>query len=452
MKFISELALILGLGTFACNATELPSDAPYDWRKTGQPERPWMKSYDQSITMKIFLAEKAAGGKDSKTVLTFAQALEVIKRLDTLTCGAPKIVYLVGWQYEGHDSKYPAWGEVNERLKRPEDKTTLDSLRWLLREGRKHHTTVSLHINMFDAYEDSPLWAEYLAKDIIAKGKDGLPLKGEVFGGQQSYQLSYAKEWETGCAQRRIDALLKMLPEIKEAGTLHIDAFHNYPPIPHAYPAGQYPDRDLSFKGISPFLGYGADKECAAMRRSFRYFRDHGVDITAEGSTFLRADAHVGLQPMAWDYQAPAGGIPPKLYCGTPMRAEAQIRANPSTLPGLLDQFCLGAAPWLWANHLRHDDDSKQPQAGDWAKILQGGDCCVPLPWRTNPALVAYSRNGYASKSLSLPAHWNGKTHARLSRIAPDGSKLDDAGKTEIKDGQLKLSLKAGEALLIEAE
>ena len=59
--------------------------------------------------------------------------------MDKRTVGIPKIVYLVGWQYNGHDSKYPAWFEVNERLKRPEDKTALESLKWLMKEA----TTVS---------------------------------------------------------------------------------------------------------------------------------------------------------------------------------------------------------------------------------------------------------------------------------------------------------------------
>jgi len=40
--------------------------------------------------------------------------LEVAKRIGTLTLGLPKIAYLAGGQYSGHDSKYPSW----ERLKR----------------------------------------------------------------------------------------------------------------------------------------------------------------------------------------------------------------------------------------------------------------------------------------------------------------------------------------------
>ena len=35
-----------------------PSGDYYDWSKTGQPERPWFHKYDQSLVMKIFLAER----------------------------------------------------------------------------------------------------------------------------------------------------------------------------------------------------------------------------------------------------------------------------------------------------------------------------------------------------------------------------------------------------------
>src|SRR6266436_894260 len=117
-----------------------PSGDYYDWRKTGQPERPWFHKYDQSLVMKIFLAERTDEGRGCRVHLTFEQALEVIERLDRITCGAPKIVYLVGWQFNGHDSKYPAWSEVNHRLKRAKDPTALESLKWLMREGPKHHT------------------------------------------------------------------------------------------------------------------------------------------------------------------------------------------------------------------------------------------------------------------------------------------------------------------------
>ena len=364
----------------------------------------------------------------------------MIERLDRITCGAPKIVYLVGWQYNGHDSKYPAWAEVNQRLKRAQDPTAIESLKWLMREGRRHHTTVSLHINALDAYEDSPLWQEYVDKDIIAKGKSGAPLKGIVWSGLQSYPLSYAREWETGCAKRRIDGLLKMLPELKEAHTIHIDAFHTYPPLPGA-------SQVEGFKGISPFLGYGPERECAAQRKTLRYFGDYGLDVTSEHSTGGKLDAFVGLQPMAWVFEPPAPDVPPSLYCGTAMKAESEIRTDPKRLPGLLEQFCLKAAPEIWANAWRAANQNQQPQAADWQHVLQGNDCCVPLAWKTKPTRLAYSRGGYERKTWKLPVDWVGVRTVQLTNVAVDS--LTAVGTAEAKDGEVALALAAGQAVVI---
>lgn len=424
-----------------------PSGDYYDWRRTLEPERPWFHHYDQSLVMKIFLAERIDQDRSCRVYLTFEQALEVIRRLDHLTCGAPKIIYLVGWQYNGHDSKYPAWNEVNPRLKRAGDDSALDSLKWLMRQGRKYHTTVSLHINAFDAYEDSPLWAEYLAKDIVAKDQHGAPLKGEMMGDMQSYQLSYAKEWETGCAKRRIDGLLKLLPELKAAHTIHVDAFHTYPPVPHAYPAGRYPDRDLQFKGVSPWLGYSAEKESAAQRKFFRYFRDYGLDVTSEGSTFLRPDAFVGLQPMAWDYQPPAAGIPPRLYCGTAMRAEPEIKADPVGLTGLLGQFCLKAAPQIWSNTWRRQHGDNPPSAADSARVLHNHNCAIPLTWKRELCVLAYSRHGYTNQTWLLDSTWKNLKKATLDRVTPGG--LIPLGTTPVQECSVSLSLAAGQAMLL---
>src|SRR5271154_5319743 len=110
------------------------SGAYYDWTVTRQPERPWIHQYDRTMVYKITLGTKLTADK-SLVYLRCDQALDVIRRIDNVTCGAPKTVYVVGWQYNGHDSKYPAWGEVNPGIKRPEDATALDSLKWLMAEA-----------------------------------------------------------------------------------------------------------------------------------------------------------------------------------------------------------------------------------------------------------------------------------------------------------------------------
>ena len=53
-------------------------------------------------------------------------------------------------------------------------------------------------------------------------------------------------------------------------------------------------------------------------RKTIRYFRDYGLDVTSEHSSGGRLDPFVGLQAMAWIYEPPAPDIPLSLYCGSP--------------------------------------------------------------------------------------------------------------------------------------
>ncbi len=419
------------------------SGAPYDWKRTKQPERPFMHPYHQTLVMKIYLASKLPD-EGCKVVLDFEQALAVIKRLDNITLGIPKIVYLVGWQHDGHDSKYPDWSVVNPRLKRKQDASALDSLKWLMAEGFKHHTAVSLHINMFDAYADSPLWDTYLKNDIIAKDRNGVLIKGEIHGEgtgpeSQSYYISYAREWDTGFAKKRIDALLAMLP-IQKAGTVHIDAFHTLSPRPHFVKPDPSNTLDKSDQSISPYLKIPVEKEVEAQRKIYRYFRDKGVDVTSEGSTFLRIDSFVGLQPMAWAYSPPGIGIPPSLYCGTPMRAEPEIRKDPVQLPGLIRQFCSSVVPWYYMNH---SSASKGSQ-----KMRDEDGFCYPALW-TDRTLVAYSTKGCKAKTWQLPPNWKPVRNAIVSEITTGG--LKEIRTIGITDGSMTLDMEPGQGMAIEA-
>jgi hypothetical protein len=187
-------------------------------------ERPWIHRYDQTLTMKMILAVKDGHG-GTKVLLSLDKALEVIKKIDSLTVGVPKIIYLVGWQYDGHDSKYPAFFEVNAALKRPQNATALDSLKWFMQAAGQYHTSVSVHINLRDAYQNSPLWQTYVDHDLLQRGADGQLIKGGIWDGDQAYFVCYTREWEAGYTQQRIDKLLTLLP-IEKAGTIHVDAFH----------------------------------------------------------------------------------------------------------------------------------------------------------------------------------------------------------------------------------
>ena len=205
--------------------TLLFSQVPFEWKVTPRHD------YSKMFTTKLFLCQAEYDGdflgrykmhdNGRQTVyLTIDQAYDVIKGMDQITLGIPKIVYLVGWQYNGHDSKYPAFFEGNEAVKRPEDEDALQSVRWLMEAAKEYNTAVSLHINMFDAFEDSPLFEKYRDADVLAKKKDG-----SLMNSEWGYKVCYAAEWEKGLAQERIDRLFAVNGNIP-VDTLHKELGH----------------------------------------------------------------------------------------------------------------------------------------------------------------------------------------------------------------------------------
>ncbi|WP_215222741.1 endo-alpha-N-acetylgalactosaminidase family protein [Echinicola shivajiensis] len=440
----------------------------------------WNHAYHQTLTLKLMLSQSKFDGKlkrrdngDSEVFLDFEEALEVIKKIDHLTLGMPKIIYLVGWQYHGHDSKYPAWFEVNERLKRKVDKTALESLKWLMEAAKKYHTTVSVHINMFDAYEDSPLWQTYVENDIIAKEKDGSLREGEW-----GYPISYAQELKTGFAQKRIDSLCTLLP-LKDAGTVHIDAFHTWAPIGEEGP-GKHP---FLMEPISPYLDFSVEDESNAQVELFKYWASKGVDVTSEGATFLRKNNFAGIQPMAWwvdwgleDYlNWPAsyysGGVDRRDYgklFGTSMHGEQLVKNDPENLLGFKEKFCTQTLIWYFLNQLERkyyvkeeglqsvvfsNGVSTELENGE-LKLLQkekvlvdGQDVFVPALWMSEKGIVAYSKEGYKERKWAIPKDWEGVGQLEVFEIGIEGkTRLSEL---PVQDGLLTLSMPKDQMLLI---
>ena len=121
--------------------TVLFKQAPFEWHITPRYD------YSKVFVTKLFLCQaefdkeylgayKMRDNGQSTVYMTCEQALEAIKGMDAVSPGLQKIVYLVGWQYNGHDSKYPAFFGGNESIKRPGDDDPLDSVRWLMREAK----------------------------------------------------------------------------------------------------------------------------------------------------------------------------------------------------------------------------------------------------------------------------------------------------------------------------
>jgi len=423
-----------------------PSGDYYDYTKTMKPERPWMLPWHQKYVYRIMHAVRGGtgtrsadpamaaarppghryvfgDGKIAEIFVTFEEGLEVVRRVHNATCGVPQIVLLTGWQYEGHDSKYPSWAEVNRHLKRPEDETARASLRWLIREARQYNCLATLHINMFDAYEDSPLFEEYVEKDILARDSDGKLIVGNRWSGMDCYHVSYTQEWKHGLAQKRIDDLIAMIPEIQENHCVYVDAFLGA--------------RKADQKGpISPYLGYSKEEEARTQRKIFRYWRDREIDVAGEHAWGIRVDRFIGLQPHTASQMNQIEDVPDELFCGNP----AHFGFNSMTMPKeFKERFWLQFLPWFYKNNPKGTEDP--------AAMIDGTDICMPCLWCAEPTLVAYSQGGCPGKTWKLPADWDHVQKVAVARLTPGG---DEArGDADVTAGGITLDVAADEALKI---
>lgn len=429
-------------------------------------------AYHQTLTIKIFMARKSS----PRALLSTDDALEVIRKLHNLTQGIPTIAYLVGWQYEGHDSKYPAWFEVSEKIKSPRASDPRSSLLGLMRDAHQYNTVVSTHINMCDAYENSPSWMEYRRKDLLIRQADGSLQKGGVWDNEQSYLVCKAREWQSGLARRRIDRLLELLP-VADAGTVHIDVFQ-----PHE----------------SPFHGISVADDVQAMTEILKYWRSCGVDVTKEWFHHEFA----GLVPMVWHFNLEeqdrlkypasmacgggsawnsragrgnagmsrrpgAGCLYPEAW-GQSMYGEPEIQRDPQGLGSVLDEFCVKTLPWYLMN--RHEIQEHRHTrrtyevvfSGDLRSVVDkaesrhvlrqadrvmvdGTDLCVPALWRGDDC-IAYSRSG-CSRQWRLPPSWNAIGKADVFAISTEGNRFLE--KKTVRGGAVDVRLQPGTAVLL---
>lgn len=279
--------------------------------------------YSKCMVMKLGMAnpEKKIPNK-SHVKLTFSEALQYIKKIDNITQGITKIYYLVGWQYLGHDDKYPDFFEVNEALKRPEDKTAYDSFKWFCEEAKKYHSVISVHINFNDAYDNAPSFGEFVKNKALIRKKNGKIDPIENYNGRKCYKTCLKTYWETGLFKKMFDRFVETFPFIAETGTIHVDNFQCY-------------------KNYAPYISIREMQD--ARREMIKYVHDKGIDITSEftykesnslpNKPFLGLPRDhfrketmdtVGLIPLSWwCYRMTEKELvetPPSVYCGGEFR------------------------------------------------------------------------------------------------------------------------------------
>lgn len=328
------------------------------------PEEIYQFRYDYTtcMVMKLPLAypEPKHPGT-SHVIMTFSQALECIRKIDAVTQGILKIYYLVGWQYLGHDDKYPDFFEVNEALC-IQGKTARDSLLWLHEQAKQYHSVVSIHINFNDAYEDAPSFPEFQAQQALIRKRNGLPRAIERYNGKPCYKTCFKGYWTSGLFEKQIDRLLNFLPFLQECGTVHVDNFqcyHNYSPSVSIREMQDYRRRMIAFlheKGIDITSEFTyKEEESLPNRKLFGLPREHRFHAPMDT---------LGIIPVSWwctrmtreEYIA----IPPQLYGGGMYKDKRYSR-------------------YLYGN--MHGEDIIRPDHPDWVQEFLHQFATVQIPY-----------------------------------------------------------------------
>lgn len=228
--------------------------------KNIKPKLQYQYDYTKCMMMKLPMAFPSKDKKTSTVINNFEDALDIIKKVDAVTGKVKKIYYLVGWQYLGHDDKYPDFFEVNKALKRKTDKTARDSFMWLYNEAKKYNSVVSVHINFNDAYDNAPSFEKFKQNNALIRKKDGTPAAIEKYNGRPCYKTSFKEYYESGLFSEMFDRLLTVLP-LQDAKTVHVDNFQCY-------------------HNINPVVTIAEMQ--AARHKMIDYVAGKGIDITSE--------------------------------------------------------------------------------------------------------------------------------------------------------------------------
>ena len=434
--------------------------------------------YSQCMVMKLDMAypEKDMSGR-SHVMMTFEEALPYIKAVDNMTPGITKIYYLVGWQYLGHDDKYPDFFEANEALKRPQDKTAWDSFKWLSDEAKKYNSVISVHINFNDAYDNAPSFGDFVKAGALIRKRNGEPHAIECYNGRKCYKTCHKGYWESGLFKRQFDRFAETFPFIAETGTVHVDNFQCY-------------------KNYAPYVGISEMQ--AARRKMIEYVKSKGIDITSE-FTYKESNIlpnrpifglprdHVksapmdtlGVIPMSWWCYRMTDreliDISPEVYCGGEFRekrldrifygnmhAEGDLlKDNADWVDDFLYRFATYQVPYHFLNRhkrLKFGRDKGGEYCafadgirsyGRHCRITQNGETLkyeddVFLPYvHESGSYIAYSKGGYSG---DRPVNIQSGS-AALFEITPDG--LRPVGTAEIKNSKIRLTLRPKQALLI---
>jgi hypothetical protein len=398
--------------------------------------------YKETVWYKVFNARRLG---DVST--TYKQTLEIIEAIYHVTDHLPQMAYLVGWQYDGHDTGYPSYDRLNLALGTRED------LLELIRVAKERFDCViSYHSNVDDAYPLYPGWDE----SLMCRDVDGTLMPWQVFDNRQSYHLCHTKDVESGNLFKRLDAMLKLIPVEK---TIHLDAFRYY---------------NSSWDG-DQYIGPMEELICG-VRPILEYFKARGIDVSTEAVDGWAIDCpgwfsavfHLEDYWRAQIYHGKilGGGRYPALGgwgMGSGINRDLDYAMLQRDWSTILDYIYLGTLLYRFYQeremvefhipphevHMRFADGvrvdmeaRKEYLKVTWGDLLiaSGHDRFIPL----KDAIYIYSRDG-GERTWRLPADWrgvpveifslsrSGRQPAPAHRLEPDSLWINLPPRTPVK-------------------
>ena len=408
--------------------------------------------YENKTFVRAFLARKGSTAEN----LSFRDELERIKQFAAQTDSAACIIYLLGWQYTGHDSGYPSVDKVNESLGGYKELVNL------ITEAKKLNVNVSFYDNYDDSYPTHPGWDP----DVICRDPQGNLMLGGAWDGEQSYLISsYKYAMKSGL--NRISYTLKTYPVEKAyfidvlAGGYHGGRKYDFNP---ASPAGAQKNFEGKLKIIEAFNKRGLD---VATEDFTGFFVGHAGtfgDIVAFDNIYFKGEQQIPLIPLIYHGKTSFGMkiSSPSLYVKTFLYGQrAQVftnlrndfTASDYVLDALPKQKLYGKAIKTYSRYgdlerVVYEDGTvveANVQADTYSVALQDGKVIAKnytsfIPVRKNTYL-ACSRNG-GEFNYPVPEEWGDKKKIRVLKINKNGNKENI--EFEFTEGSLRFHLEPG--------
>lgn len=217
--------------------------------------------YDRTITYKILADCGPRVPEDAGKYpppMTLAQIRKVVQDMNKAFDGAHQVSYIIGWQFEGHDTGFP---NIDRVAINPRFECTEQELVDFLAECREYNASVSLHDNFEDIYLEPGTTTEHTGLDCY-----GEMYKCWIWNGGQGYIQMPKKVVDSGRARERITNIVKRF-NIKD--TYHLDGLTS----------------EILREDFDPAMPTSFHENIEAKKEIVKIWNEFGIDISSESLT-----------------------------------------------------------------------------------------------------------------------------------------------------------------------